>query len=46
MIFRVKGMSFAHEVMINCTDDVNIRQILTKKEIPPTPESWSSLLNS
>lgn len=35
MIFRVKGMSFAHEVMITCTNDVNVRQILRKKRNTP-----------
>lgn len=35
MIFRVKRVSFTHEVKITCTNGVIIRQILRKKRNDP-----------
>lgn len=49
MIFRVKRVTFAHEVMITCTNDI-IRQILRKKINDPPysrhPLKFLNILNS
>lgn len=46
MIFRVKKVTFTHEVMITCTNDI-IRQILRKKiNDPPIPDILLNILKS